>query len=210
MQPPDRPSGIPSGIPSGLPSLQPSKSQSGISDAAISLICYWKGLHPTSSHKYVKEKQSKHVIDENDTTHTVTITNGNLDGLLKPQQNNFDRVTLHLNLHKNKKALTVLPEEAVKIILAKAKHHDLSQSFPTLIKELATSSSSAEQKECYMDFPPAIALPAWACNHYAIDSLMDACDCHAMLYNPRPMPERAAHTCHVSKRTPIPPQPLPP
>ena len=46
---------------------------------------------------------------------------------------------------------------------------------------LAASSSSAEQKECYIDFPPAIALPAWACNHYAIDSLMDTCD--AVLYS---------------------------
>ncbi len=132
-----------------------------------------KYLPSVSKNKYTVGKESSHAIDEDD-SQGVTIRNGNLDGSSSAQQNNFDRVTLHLNMHSGKKALTILPEEAVGIVLAKAKY-EVSKHFPDLVK--------GDEKEKYMDFPPAIALPAWACNHYAIDSLMEACDGTAVLYN---------------------------
>ncbi len=132
-----------------------------------------KYLPSVSKDKYTVGKESSHAIDEDD-LQGITIRNGNLDGSSSAQQNNFDRVTLHLNMHSGKKGLTILPEEAVGIVLAKAKY-EVSKHYPDLVK--------GDEKEKYMDFPPAIALPAWACNHYAIDSLMEACDGTAVLYN---------------------------
>lgn len=133
-----------------------------------------KYLPSVSKNKYTVGKESSHAIDEDD-SQGITIRNGNLDGSSAAQQNNFDRVTLHLNMHSGKKALTILPEEAVGIVLAKAKY-EVSKHYPELKQD-------DDDKEKYMEFPPAIALPAWACNHYAIESLMEACDGTAVLYN---------------------------
>uniref|UniRef100_A0A7S3Q0Y2 Uncharacterized protein n=1 Tax=Chaetoceros debilis TaxID=122233 RepID=A0A7S3Q0Y2_9STRA len=132
-----------------------------------------KYLSAVAKNKYTVSNESTHVIDEDDSK-GITIRNGNLDGSTSAQQNDFDRVTLHLNMHAGKKALSLLPEEAVKIVLAKAKY-DVSKSFPDLVDE--------NDKEAYMEFPPAIAVPAWASNHYSIESLMEASDGMAVLYN---------------------------
>jgi hypothetical protein len=131
-------------------------------------------LSPATCKNYTLGKESCHDIDEEETSTGVTIRNGNLDGSTKALDNDFDRVTLNLNMHSSKKALTILPEEAVSIVLAQAKKL-VSNSFPELQDE--------ENPEKYVEFPTAIALPAWSCNHYAIETLMDACDGTAVLYN---------------------------
>jgi hypothetical protein len=133
-----------------------------------------KFLNPVTCKNYTLGKESSHDIDEEETSSGVTIRNGNLDGSTKALDNDFDRVTLNLNMHSSKKALTILPEEAVSIVLAQAKRL-VSKSFPELQDE--------ENPEKYVDFPTAIALPAWGCNHYAIEALMDACDGTAVMYN---------------------------
>jgi hypothetical protein len=132
-----------------------------------------KYLHNATIGKYTVGKESSHAIDEDDSK-GVTIRNGNLDGSTEALGNDFDRVTIHLNMHSAKKALTILPEEAVGIVLAKAKS-EVAKAFPEL--------KDGDEPEKYIDFPTAIALPAWGCNHYAIEALMDACDGTAVLYN---------------------------
>ena len=132
-----------------------------------------KYLHNATDGKYTIGKESSHAIDEDDSK-GMTIRNGNLDGSTEALGNDFDRVTIHLNMHSAKKTLTILPEEAVGIVLAKAKSQ-VAKAFPELKDE--------DDPEKYVEFPTAIALPAWGCNHYAIEALMDACDGNAVLYN---------------------------
>ena len=125
-----------------------------------------KSLHKHTVSKFVVGDESKQIIDENKSLEgeSLTIENGNLDGSTVQQNNDFDRVTLNLKLLSSKKAMTILPEEAVGILVAKAKH---------------TVSKSVEKKNddehVYLEFPPAFAIPAWACYDSTIDSLMDAC-----------------------------------
>jgi len=132
-----------------------------------------KFLNPATAKTYTIGKDLIHAIEE-DETEGVTIRNGNLDGSTEALDNIFDRVTINLNLHSAKKTLSMLPEEAVGIVLAKAKSV-VSKSFPQL--------KDKDDEEKYVDFPTAIALPAWGCNHYAIETLMDACDGTVVLYN---------------------------
>jgi hypothetical protein len=126
-----------------------------------------KQLPQATVGKYTVSQGSKHAIDESPSGGDgITIQNGNLDGSSVEQNNNFDRVVLNLRLHSSKKALTVLPEEAVGILVAKAKHS---------VHQLVKDDSEDEDDNDYLEYPPAFALPAWACYDNTIDSLMDAC-----------------------------------
>ena len=91
----------------------------------------------------------------------VTIRNGSLDGTSTPQGDDFDRVTLQVPLHSSKKSLSLLPEDAVGLLLAKA-------------KSMASTVEDKEEEQ-YLEYPPAIAVPAWACRDASIESLLDAC-----------------------------------
>mmetsp|Transcript_10111 Transcript_10111/g.12811 ORF Transcript_10111/g.12811 Transcript_10111/m.12811 type:complete len:833 (+) Transcript_10111:143-2641(+) len=144
-----------------------------------------KQLHKATMKKYTVEKESTHAIQEDTSSKKnneggVFIQNGNLDGTTVQQNNDFDRVTLNLKLHSSKKTLTVLPEEAVGLVVAKAKQsvHESNQK-----KNGKDNEGEDEDDEEYLDYPLAFALPAWACHDNAIDSLMDACQgTNAVLY----------------------------
>ncbi len=130
-------------------------------------------LHKATAAKYVVGEDSNHAIDKDSSSSGaggLTLQNGNLDGSNIEQDNDFDRVTLSLKLLPNKKSLTLLPEEAVGILVAKAKH-----SVHQAINKDNGKDSNEEEEESYLEYPPAFALPAWACFDNTIDSLMDAC-----------------------------------
>ena len=134
-----------------------------------------KDLHSSTLKKYTVAKESSHAIEEDDSKRSgecVMIQNGNLDGS-SAKDNDFDRVTFHVNLHSSKKALTVLPEEAVNIVLGEARQ---------LVAKAMELDSTDDNKDSFESFPPAIALPAWACHSNAIEALMDACNGEAVLY----------------------------
>lgn len=134
-----------------------------------------KDVHPAALNNYAIGKESSHAIEEDDSKRSgdcVTIQNGNLDGS-SAKDDDFDRVTFHVNLHSSKKALTVLPEEAVKIVLGRARQ---------LVAKTMELDSSDDSKDSFESYPPAIAVPAWACHSNAIEALMDACDGEAVLY----------------------------
>jgi hypothetical protein len=119
----------------------------------------------------------------------VTIRNGTLDGLSAPQGDDFDRVNLQVNLHSSKKALTLLPEDAVSLLIAKAKS--------------MMSSTMEEDEEAYLEYPPAIAVPAWACRDTTMESLLDACNNNAAcVYNRSVAALAGALLPHVSKKDP--------
>ncbi len=126
-------------------------------------------LHTQTVSKYVVGNESSHIIEEdtNPPEQPLTIQNGNLDGSTVEQNNDFDRVTFNLRLLSSKKSLTILPEEAVGILVAKAKH--------AVYKTIDNGSSDNDDEVDYLEYPPAFAIPAWACYDNTIDSLMDAC-----------------------------------
>jgi hypothetical protein len=89
------------------------------------------------------------------------VANGSLDGS-PPTGDDFDRVVFTLRLHESKKATTVLPEEAVEMVLHQAK---------CLV---ATKVKADPDDEEIADYPVAVALPAWAFHDAAVEALLDA------------------------------------
>mmetsp|Transcript_20190 Transcript_20190/g.19436 ORF Transcript_20190/g.19436 Transcript_20190/m.19436 type:complete len:796 (-) Transcript_20190:448-2835(-) len=136
-------------------------------------------LRPVVKAKYnVSTDDNTAVIAPSSTTDDdgsgVTIRNGTLDGISAPQGDDFDRVNLQVNLHSSKKSLTLLPEDAVGILLSKAKSYYESKNLVVV----------EEDEEEFLEYPPAIAVPAWACRDNTVESLLDACNSNsACVYN---------------------------
>jgi hypothetical protein len=91
----------------------------------------------------------------------ITLANGTLDGSV-PEGDDFDRVVCKVRLHEKKKALTVLPEEMLQLILNQAQYH------------VARKSGVEDDMENIMSYPFAIAVPAPYCNDQSIEALLDA------------------------------------
>ena len=91
----------------------------------------------------------------------ITLANGSLDGSV-PEGDDFDRVVCKVRLHEKKKALTVLPEEMLQLILNQAQYH------------VARKSDVEDDMENIMTYPVAIAVPAPYCNDQSIEALLDA------------------------------------
>jgi hypothetical protein len=90
----------------------------------------------------------------------VTMVNSTLDGS-QPQGDDFDRVVCNVRVHSSKKALTVLPEEATQILLNQAQIH------------VANKIKAVDEEEI-VDYPCAVALPAYACQDAAVEALFEA------------------------------------
>jgi len=145
-----------------------------------------KDLHPaTACHYNLPTSTSEpHAIQEEETdmnNDKVSIRNGNLDGSTTSQDNDYDRITLNLQLHSNKKTLSVLPEEAVSILVAQAKKKALEGTFDLSLhpkkskKKKSTETEEEDTESSYLEYPVALAIPSWACQDNAIESLSDAC-----------------------------------
>lgn len=89
------------------------------------------------------------------------ISNSSLDGSV-PLGDDFDRVVFKVRLHESKKTTTILPEEAVEIILQEAKH---------LVASKVKASPDDEEID---DYPCAVALPSYGCHDAAVEAMMDA------------------------------------
>ena len=128
----------------------------------------WLGLRRLSDApsflraKVALDESATPIISE-EATHTsgVTLVNSTLDGSV-PQDDDFDRVVFKVRLHESKKALTVLPEEALQLILNNAQYH--------VARKMKTEASDEE----IVDYPCCIAVPAVYCNDSSIEALLDA------------------------------------
>ena len=92
----------------------------------------------------------------------LIMANGTLDGS-SPQGDDFDRVLFKVRLHESKKALTVLPEEAVQLILNQAQNH------------VARKVNAEDDEEEIVQYPCCVAVPSVYCNDRSIEALLDAC-----------------------------------
>merc|ERR1719517_363301 len=68
-------------------------------------------------------------------------------------------------MSSKKKAMTILPEEAASLIVARCRQM-VGEKFPDLAKE--------DGEDIYMSFPPAFAVPGWAALDSALEALTDA------------------------------------
>ena len=91
----------------------------------------------------------------------VTMENGTLDGSV-PQGDDFDRVVCKVRLVSSKKALTVLPEEVLQLVLNQAQYH------------VARKVKADLEDEDIVNYPCCVAVPAAYCNDPAIEALLDA------------------------------------
>ena len=111
----------------------------------------------------------------NNTT-PLTIKTIAMDGSTLPNNDDYDRVALSLKLNSKKKAVTMLPEEAVGLVIAQVKRtvgEQFSQDFPE--SDLAKSlEEEDEEEEVYLQFPPAFCIPGWATTDPTIEALIDA------------------------------------
>eukprot|EP00536_Pseudo-nitzschia_multiseries_P013902 jgi/Psemu1/261814/estExt_Genewise1Plus.C_6290039 len=98
----------------------------------------------------------------------ISLANGTLDGSV-PEGDDFDRVVCKVRLHESKKALTVLPEEMLQLMLNQAQYH-VSR------KVIAESGSGGDKDDMdsIMNYPCAIAVPGPYCNDQSVEALMDA------------------------------------
>jgi hypothetical protein len=91
----------------------------------------------------------------------VAIVGGALDGS-DPKGDDFDRVVYKVRLQEGKKAMSLLPEEAVQLLLHQAQFH------------VASKNKTNLDDEEIVDYPCAVAIPAWASHDASIEALHDA------------------------------------
>eukprot|EP00563_Minutocellus_polymorphus_P009896 CAMPEP_0181026520 /NCGR_PEP_ID=MMETSP1070-20121207/3683_1 /TAXON_ID=265543 /ORGANISM="Minutocellus polymorphus, Strain NH13" /LENGTH=877 /DNA_ID=CAMNT_0023103717 /DNA_START=30 /DNA_END=2664 /DNA_ORIENTATION=- len=104
-------------------------------------------------------------------SNAVTIRNGTLDGSARPNGDDFDRVAFHLAIHGKKKGLTMLPDEAVGIVVAQAKR----LAYKDYAEDIADADDDADSEEAYLEVPTAVAVPGWNCSDATSEALIEAC-----------------------------------
>ena len=113
------------------------------------------------------------IAEESDAarSNAVTIRNGTLDGSAQPNDDDFDRVAFHLAIHGKKKGLTMLPDEAVGLVVAQAKR----LVYKDYADDIADADENADSEEEYLEVPAAIAVPGWNCSDATSEALIEAC-----------------------------------
>lgn len=123
----------------------------------------------------VDDADSPAIAEESSTGVGVTLANGSLEGT-SPQGDDFDRAVCKIRLCESKKALTVLPEELLQVVLNQAQYY-------VSLRHKATTKGNKKNKEEKDDdgldtdvssYPCVIAVPAPYCNDQSIEALLDA------------------------------------
>ncbi|VEU39966.1 unnamed protein product [Pseudo-nitzschia multistriata] len=99
----------------------------------------------------------------------MTLANGTLDGSV-PEGDDFDRVVCKVRLHESKKALTVLPEEILQLLLNQAQYH------------VSRKANAEEEMENIISYPCAIPVPAPYCNDQSVEAILDATNGTGMIF----------------------------
>lgn len=112
--------------------------------------------------------------------HGVILQNGSLGEKevgKEDEEDDFDRVSFRLDLlpSKKKKPLTMLPEEAVSLLLAKARRM-VSQDvvYKTQYKPDDVADDEDGDAEHYLEFPVAVAVPAWHMGDAVVEAHLES------------------------------------
>ena len=149
--------------------LMGARKLSELSPAAKSL--YSSILPPKSS-----SNNPSSIIDVN-TSSPLSLTTIALDGNAQPKGDDFDRVAFQMRLNPKKKLMTILPEEAVSLLIAqcrKSVRDDYIADNPESDLNPANDEDNEELEEEYMEYPPAFAIPGWAAMDSTLEALIDA------------------------------------
>ncbi len=143
-------------------------------------------LLPDSSSSEDSNNYNAAVIDQDDATKSISLTTIALDGnssssLSQPKGDDFDRVAYQMKLHSKKKVMTILPEEALALLIAKHKKSVMEELLNHTDDDgnknnTITTSEDEDDKEEeeYLDYPPAFAIPGWATMDSTLEALIDA------------------------------------
>ena len=117
------------------------------------------------------------------TNSSISLTTIALDGnSQQPKLDDYDRVVYQMKLNSKKKLMTILPEEALSLIIATCKKnvkdaYCLAEPESELNNYGLNEEEEEEEEEddeSYMDYPPAFAIPGWATLDPTIEALIDA------------------------------------
>eukprot|EP00529_Nitzschia_sp_RCC80_P010169 CAMPEP_0113511806 /NCGR_PEP_ID=MMETSP0014_2-20120614/38964_1 /TAXON_ID=2857 /ORGANISM="Nitzschia sp." /LENGTH=792 /DNA_ID=CAMNT_0000408045 /DNA_START=39 /DNA_END=2417 /DNA_ORIENTATION=+ /assembly_acc=CAM_ASM_000159 len=155
------------------------------SDAVVKLEGpeLWLGLRrledgPTYLKKMVNvdDSDTPAIAEESSSGVGVTLANGSLEGT-PPQGDDFDRAVCKVRLCESKKALTVLPEEILQLVINQAQHHVALRHKATTggdnNKKKIKNEDDEEESDAF-SYPCAIAVPAPYCNDQSVEALIDA------------------------------------
>lgn len=132
--------------------------------------------------------QPQLIAEEDSATNAqpLSIKSISMDGNSTPNDDDFDRVSFSIKLNSKKKVMTILPEEAVGLLIASLKKNvrdvfikDYPESeFAVEYFRVAVTNKTEEgedgEDDGYMDFPPAFAIPGWATLDSTVEALIDA------------------------------------
>lgn len=128
----------------------------------------------TATDSSTSQKKKQYVIQEEDFVGVgIRIVNSTLDGSSPSspgEEDDFDRVVFKVRLNPAKKAVTMLPEEAVQLLIHQAQYHVATK---LQIVKVNDNKKDNDEDEI-VDYPCAIAIPAWASHDAAIEALYDA------------------------------------
>jgi hypothetical protein len=119
--------------------------------------------------KVVQEESGPAIAEEVSQNAGVIMANGTLDGGAT-QGDDFDRVLCKVRLHESKKAVPILPEEAVQLMLNQAQYHVARQG-----------NFNSEETEI-VEYPCCVAIPAVYCNDTSIEALLDATNGYGVFF----------------------------
>lgn len=106
------------------------------------------------------------------------VVNGSLEGP-EPLHNDNDRVVYKVTVNPAKKPITVLPEEAVQLLLHQAQHHVHAKLAAVGSKDekgaaAANNNQPSADDDAVVQYPVAVAVPAWAAHDAAVEAVLDA------------------------------------
>mmetsp|Transcript_2748 Transcript_2748/g.4162 ORF Transcript_2748/g.4162 Transcript_2748/m.4162 type:complete len:820 (+) Transcript_2748:73-2532(+) len=158
-------------------------------------------LHPSLlTYFHHTTETNANAIDINNNASEVTLHNQALDGS-SPKGDTYDRVCFHLPLHPEKKQLSLLPDEAVELLVQKAKFLSFTdmrnktnnRSKTNLHNKKAPHEPTATvdlEEETFTGAPVAISVPGYASSDAALESWMEIlskedAECASALLFPR-------------------------
>jgi len=159
-----------------------------LNDAACS--AYASLLPLTTSKKGDKNKNKDEVVidqdDDIDEKLGLGLTTINMDGNTSPKNDDYDRVAYRLRLNSKKKVMTMLPEEAVALVILGCKKATYEEWHGAPTKEYNGGAVTIKDDDDnndegeggydeYCDYPPAFAIPGWAATDATLTGLIEAC-----------------------------------
>ncbi|KAL7537148.1 hypothetical protein ACHAXR_007628 [Thalassiosira sp. AJA248-18] len=115
---------------------------------------------------------TSNAIDDTTTSSPLSLTTIAMDGNSQPKGDDYDRVAFQMRLNSKKKLMTILPEEALALVIASCKKSVKESYLKAHPESELNDNEDGEEDESY--FPAAFAIPGWATLDSTVEALIDA------------------------------------